>query len=461
MTGQATGAGADAAQRRGGGSPPSWRAIRSARHLLVPAACAGFILVSAAAALALDTSRSDLDTFFWPSAEIAAHGHPLLVYAVRSGIYPDANGPLSLVPLSLVAAVANALGVAGTMRVRDALAQGAFAVFVLLMAREAVLAVEAGRGRPVRRVLTAAAFLVLPPLWVTTIGFGHVEEPLELWLILLGARMLARGASVRAGICLGLAVLSRSVAAVALLTLLMALAADRRFRDAAAVAAAAALTAAAGLLPFWLADRTDLVQSLVTLRGALPITGGSLWYAFRGAAWAGAVRAGDTWIFAGAAVALGALALALDRRGFRRRRLVQAVLTPPPAPRPATRAVDPPGVFGLLAVTGLCVPMLAKTTWPYYLLDPCVFALIWWLGGPARVRSWRGVPPLVLAAGGGVLGGVEQSLPLAPAPTAAAGVAASAVIAVLICLILADRADRRKRSAAAGQERAAPGRRHP
>ena len=434
MTGQATGARAEVARSGGGGSPRPGRAVLPGR-LAATSACAAFILVSAAAALLLDTSRSDLDAFFWPSAEIAAHGHPLLVYSVHEGIYPDANGPLSLVPLSLVAAAANALGVEGTMRVRDALTQGVFAVFVLLMAREAVLAVEAGRGRPVRRLLTGAALLALPPLWVTTIGFGHVEEPLELWLLLLGVRLLGRGSTVRAGICLGLALLSRSVAAMALLTLLLALAADRRWTAAAAVAGTAAVTVAAGLLPFWVADRPGLVRSLITFRGALPISGGSLWYAFRGAAWAGVVRGQDTWIFTGAAVALATLGLALDRRRARPR-----PIGPPAIPRGERRGIDPPGVFGLLAVTGLCVPMLAKTTWPYYLLDPCVFATIWWLGRPARVWSWRAGPPLTLAVGGGVLGGVEQSLPLASAPTAAAGVAASAVMALAVCAILIDRA---------------------
>ena len=92
--------------------------------------------------------------------------------------------------------------------------------------------------------------------------------------------------------------------------------------------------------------------------------------------------------------------------------------------------------------------MLAKTTWPYYLLDPCVFATIWWVGRPARVWSWRAGPPLTLALGGGVLGGVEQSLPLASTPTAASGVAASAVMALAVCAILLDRARARDPSAA-------------
>ena len=184
-----------------------------------------------------------------------------------------------------------------------------------------------------------------------------------------------------------------------------------------ALVSATAACLVAGLLPFWLADRQDLLYSLVTYRSSLPISGGSLWFALRAAPWAGAVRAGDTWIFLGAAVVLCAGAVA--HRGG---------------------SLAPPRIHGLLAVAALCVPMLAKTSWPYYLLDPCVFATIWWLARPSGWWSWRMAPPLVIAIGGAVLGGVEQSLPLAAEPGAATGIATSAAIAAMIALILADRA---------------------
>ena len=119
------------------------------------------------------------------------------------------------------------------MRPRDALTVGPFAVFTLLLAHEAVLAVEAGRGEPTRRLLVAAVFLLAPPLWVALVGFGHIEQPLELWLILLGVRLQGRGAPLWAGVCLGLAVMTRSVAAVCLLPLVLALLADRRWGRAA------------------------------------------------------------------------------------------------------------------------------------------------------------------------------------------------------------------------------------
>ncbi|HXZ98964.1 MAG TPA: hypothetical protein VEK76_01320 [Candidatus Binatia bacterium] len=378
--------------------------------------CLGFAAACGIAALIFDTTKTDLDLFFWPSAEIAAHGHPLLVYSVRAGVYPNANGPLSLVPLSLVAAVLNTAAPFAAMRGRDAAIQVLFAAFSLLLAREAVLAVEAGRGRPIHRLLAAIVFLVAPPLWVAIIDFGHLEEPIELWLVLLGVRLLGRERTVWAGACIGLAVLTRSMAVISLIPLLLVVLTGRHWGRAGALLVSAAAVTAIGLLPFWLADRQDAVYSLLSYRGPLPIEGGSFWYALRGASWASIIQAGDAWIFAGAALVLcGSGSLRQPRGGL-----------------------EGPRIYGLLAVAAACIPMLAKTSWPYYLLDPCVFAAIWWLGRPGRLVSWRALPPLALAVGGGVLGGVQQNLPPPPIAGAAEGIASSAVLAVVIALLLVD-----------------------
>jgi hypothetical protein len=387
------------------------------------------MVASAVAVLLFDTSKTDLDVFFWPSAEIALHGHPLLVYTLRAGPYPNANGPVSLLPLGLVVAVINALGWQDSTRLRDALTVGVFALFSLLMAREAVLAIEAGRGRGreprgaagggegrgrlTRRLLIAAVFLLAPPLWVALVGFGHIEEPLELWLILLGVRLLGRGRTVWAGICLGLAVMTKSVSAVCLIPLLVALLFDRRVRSAAALAGAAVVTAAVVIAPFLLANRSGVVYSLVTYRGELPIVGGSLWVAFLGSGWDAFVRHSDAVLFMGAALVLSVAALVWRPRG----------------------GWATPRVYGLLAVAAACVPMLAKTSWPYYLLDPYVFAAVWWLGCPGRVVSWRLAVPLLLAVGDIVLAAIEPTLPLPAGTGAVVGIAASAGMALVIALL--------------------------
>jgi hypothetical protein len=442
--------------------PPALATRRPLGRAAIPLLAVAFMLASAIAVLLFDTTKTDLDVFFWPSAEIAVHGHPLLVYTLRAGQYPNANGPVSLLPLSLVVAVVNAFGWLHGMRLRDAVTVGVLAIFTLLMAREAVLAVEAARGAGWgterrtgrgagreargeatlragreakqkaeprtgqgtgmrmghgwlnRRLLLVAVLLLAPPLWVALVGFGHIEEPLELWLILLGVRLLGRGRTVWAGICLGLAVMTKSVSAVCLIPLLVALLFDRRVRSAAALAGTAALTAAAVIGPFLLANRSGVVYSLVTYRGQLPVVGGSLWVAFLGSAWDGFVQHSDALLFAGAALVLSVAALAWRPRG----------------------GWEPRRVYGLLAVAAACVPMLAKTSWPYYLLDPYVFAAIWWLGLPGRVVNWRLAVPLLVAAGDIVLAAIEPTLPLTARTGAVVGIAASAGMAVVIALLI-------------------------
>jgi hypothetical protein len=39
-----------------------------------------------------------------------------------------------------------------------------------------------------------------------------------------------------------------------------------------------------------------------------------------------------------------------------------------------------PDIYGLLALTALTLPLLAKSVWPYYFLDAYVFGSVWWLG---------------------------------------------------------------------------------
>ena len=393
------------------------------RRAAMPLLAVAFMTASALAVLLFDTSKTDLDVFFWPSAEAAVHGHPLLVYALHSGQYPNANGPVSLLPLSLVAALANALGWQDTTRWRDALTVGLFAVFTLLLAREAVLAVRAGRGGPVRPLLVAAVFLLAPPLWVALVGFGHVEEPLELWLILLGVRLLGRRRTLLAGVCLGLAVMTRTASAVCLIPLIAALLFDRRVTAAIGLAGAAVITAGLVIAPFLVADRGDVVFSLITYRGALPVVGGSLWVAFTGAAWIGFIQHSDSLVFAGAALLLSVAALALRPPGGWR----------------------PPHVYALLAMAAACVPMLAKTSWPYYLLDPYVFAALWWLARPGRVVGWRAAAPLLLAVEGIVLAAVEPTLPLPAGSGDLIGVLASAGMAAVVALILVDWCSRPRR----------------
>jgi hypothetical protein len=336
---------------------------RSAPTLLALAFLAGLALASVAV-----WSRSDLDVFRWPMAELALHGHPLLVYSIHSGIWRSDNGPLSLAPLTAVVAAVNALGWQADQPLRDAVVLGVFGLFALAFGREAVRGVEAGRGRPLAHpVAVWAAFLLAPPLWIAMISYDHVELPLELWLLLLTVRQLDGGRTVAAGCLLGLALLTQTAALLAALPLLLLLVARRRLRAAAVLLGTAAIVAAAGLLPFLLADGRDLIASLVTYRGQVPSLGGSLWVLFPHTPVATFIQHDDALVFGGAAALLTWLAV---RRG-------------------GEAAPGSPRVYALMALSTACLPLLAKSVWPYYLVDPCAFATIWWLARPGSVVSWR------------------------------------------------------------------------
>src|SRR5262249_56797883 len=124
------------------------RQMRTMRRLLVRAGpavgIATYLLLWALAGLG-PRPPSDLDVFFVPAAHIAAHS-PLLAYSLRvSGyqiLYPNANGPLSLVPLTPLVALLERFGWLDNLPVRHTAVFAVFAVFNLLLAREGVVAVE-------------------------------------------------------------------------------------------------------------------------------------------------------------------------------------------------------------------------------------------------------------------------------------------------------------------------------
>src|SRR5262245_9851465 len=134
---------------------------------------------------------TDLDIFFWPSAKIAALGHPLLIYSAGGqALYPNANGPVALLPLSIVAVLLHAVGWLDAGTQRRAIAMGVFCLFILLMAREAVRAIERLRGDrlgPSMRRLAYAVLALNTLAWQSVAGYGHIEQPIEIWMLLLAA----------------------------------------------------------------------------------------------------------------------------------------------------------------------------------------------------------------------------------------------------------------------------------
>ncbi len=305
---------------------------------------------------------SDIDNFFLPAVRIALSGHPLLVYTARfQEVIANDNGPLGLVPLTAVAAVASWLGWLEDERLRRALIMAAFSIFSLLMAREAVAAIDRLRGARLNglsRLLAYGVFAASPALVNGVLGYGHIEQPMTLWLVLLAVRSLANGRSGAAGISFGLAMLTRSLAALPLIPVGLLLLARGRWRALAWLGVSAALVVALGLLPFLLADPTDTIYSLLTHRASLPVGGGSLWQLLVGTPYLWIPQRADVLFVLGLAVLLSLIVI-VARRDL----------------EPSSR-----DIYGLLALTALALPLLAKSVWPYYFLDAYVFGAVWWLG---------------------------------------------------------------------------------
>jgi len=289
-------------------------------------------------------------------------GHPLLIYTVRyQGIIANDNGPLGLVPLTAVSAVVSQLGWLDDERLRRTLIMGAFSIFSLLMAWEAVAAIDRLRGATLAglaRLLAYGVFAASPTLVNAVLGYGHIEQPMTLWLVLLAVRLLAHGRYASAGIGFGLAVLTRTLAALPMIALSLLLLARGRWRALIALAGSAAVAIAFGLLPFLLADPTDTIYSLLTHRGSLPVGGGSIWQLLVGTPFLWIPQRWDILFVLGLAALLSLIVVA------------------------GRRDLEPssPDIYALLALTALALPLLAKSVWPYYFLDVYVFGSVWWLG---------------------------------------------------------------------------------
>jgi hypothetical protein len=317
----------------------------------------------------LPIQPTDLDIFFWPSAQIAVAGHPLLVYSPGGqDAYPNANGPVALAPLTVVGLVVRAFGWLNAYDERRAFALAAFSLFVLLMAREGIAAIDRLRGDRlvgVWRLLAYAALATAPPVWQSVVGYGHIEQPMEIWLALLAVRFLGRERTYLAGLAYGLAVLSRSSAV--LLVIPLALAAwRRRPTRAVQLLTGTAVTGVAVLLPFFLADRANVTHSLFTYRGGLPIGAGSIWALERGGTLEPLVQHWDLALVAAVALAAN-LWLASRPGGLTEDRL-----------------------FAGMTLTAAAFALLAKTVWPYYFFEVFVFGTVWaagrWRPGDGIVR---------------------------------------------------------------------------
>jgi len=330
---------------------------------------------------------TDLERFYIPAALVALHGRPLLLYSAShlSG-YPLANGPLSVAPLVGALALAGWLGWLHSMALTRLVIVAVYSVFPLLLAREALLVIDRCAPTPprgARRLLIYEVFLVSLQLWQSMLYYGHVEQPLMLWLALAGVRALGEQRPGRAGALLGLALLTRTTALTLIIPLALLPLVRRDWPTLRRLCGALLAVVAVGLLPFALADGPDLLYSLVTFHNTVALDGGNLWRLVSGTALAAVGQRAD-----GVVILVATLAVALvtlwARPDLRRAQ---------PAPR---------DLYALLALCSLCHPAFVNILWPYYFLEAYTLCAIWWLaglgalaeGGAARWRwlLWGAAP---------------------------------------------------------------------
>jgi hypothetical protein len=373
-----------------------------------------YVAASTVTPIVLKTTPSDLDLYSWPSAETVVAGHPLLIYSTASHAVFNDNGPVGLIPLVPIAALANVLGWAGSLTGRAALTGAVASLVVLLLAYQAVRFIATARGGVRRPLAVACAVLLAPALWIAIIDYGHIEQPIELCLVLLALTSFLSERNALTGIALGAAVLTRTIAGFCAIPIVLAPLAARRFRPTATVAAAAVITIGVGIAPFALADAQSATHSLVTYRSDLPISGGSFWIIARDMPWASLVRNGD--VYFGAAVAIALVAITLRRN-------------------PGVASTHT-GLIGLVTIASCCLPLFAKTVFPYYLLEPSVLATIWWLARPGTARNWRASVPVLLTVDVFIV----KAVLISPGSTwgVVASLISSAVVGVALALVTVD-----------------------
>jgi len=301
---------------------------------------------------------SDLLNFFIPSARYVLSGHPFQMYQVRAygGTYPNANPPLSVFLMTPAVALADKLGWSSNYHYLIGAVTIEFIPICLLLAYEMDSALRrlAPELSPVQRYVAFLVALFSPLLWQSMLVWNHVEQPLMLYFLLLGLRLLQDQHDGWAGICFGLALYSRSTALLALFPIFAALAFQRDWR--AVVRAGTGLVAVliVGFGPFLLFDRADTIFSLETFHGRLTIGGNSIWAFFVGTPLEQIARHLDTIAFTGLALILALFVT--QRLGISARDR---------------------NIYGAIALCLLTFPLLNKTVWSYYYLEPFVFLLVW------------------------------------------------------------------------------------
>lgn len=310
---------------------------------------------------------SDLTNFFFKSANYILQGDLWHIYAARgSGLtsaYPNFNPPLSIFVMAPLLSLAHMLH-AESYGAQITVVSLPFVVLVPVLA---FLTVRILRrlypAIPETQQFLAFALIALSPLsWQSMTPWYHLEQPLMLCLLLCAVAALQGRHEALAGLLAGLAMLTRTTALMPLVALGVLLLLEREWRGLLRFGGVAALVGVAGMLPFFLVYPTDTIYSLVTWRGGSQIGGNSIWTIFAYSGNDGSIRH-----------LLNAVAERLDTYSVLLFILVVAFFA---ARRKGISAYGT-DAWAVIAIACLAVPMLTKTVWPYYYLEPFVPLLIW------------------------------------------------------------------------------------
>jgi hypothetical protein len=306
---------------------------------------------------------SDLIAFFFPAAQNILQGHPLHIYAVNAGGYPNYNPPLSIFLMAPLLKLAEVVGFARNYGEQITFVTLPFILLVPLLGYMVVLGLrKLFPAIPDIQLLLAYALVALSPLtWQSIATWYHVEQPLMLCLLIGSVLLLQQRREELGGALAGLAVLSRTTALMPLIALGILLLLAREWRSLAKFAGVAGGLVLIVMAPFFVADPAGAKYSLLTWRSGAPIGGNTIWAIFR---------------YEGANRLLHLVDAAARRLDMYVVVLFIVVVTYLAWRRWQVSAFGA-DAWALLAVAFTAVPMLSKTNWPYYYLEPFVFLLIW------------------------------------------------------------------------------------
>jgi hypothetical protein len=321
---------------------------------------------------------SDLTNFFFRSADYILAGNPWHMYAVRAGTYPNYNPPVSIFLMAPLLSLAHAIGFDKNAGELITFICIPFMVFVPVLGLMVLRALRYLYPEiPEAQRFLAYALIILSPLtWQTYGTWYHIEQPMMLCLLVGAVLALQQRREMLAGLLAGLAVMTRTTALIPLIALGVLLVMGGEWRTLLKLAGVGLAVVAIILGPFFLADRADTIYSFLTWRGTATIGGNSIWTIF-------AASPGTT----GLRHTLDEIARRLDMPSVILLVAVVAVV----AARNRRISAFGRDAWAILAVGALAVPMLSKTNWPYYFLEPFVLLLIWEFASmyDRRAGLWR------------------------------------------------------------------------